>query len=311
MRPRETITALAAFEGRGPGTDAERRAAQWLARDLVASRQRVRVETFWCRPNWALAHAWHVALALLGSLLSVSHPTIGAVLLAVALASIVADDVLGTSLGRRLTPERASQNVIATARSSGPGAGPGTGRGPGAGPGAGPRSGPGADPPARLIVTANYDAGRTGLIYRDPVRAAAARVRRATGGLAPGWLAWVVIAIAYELAIAIVRVTQHHPPHALGVLQLPPAVALVLALALLLEAAGAGYGPGAGDNASGTAVALELARTATADLARTATADLERTATPDLDAGRDRRTSRSNSCSRAPVRTNRSGSAGT
>ena len=123
-------------------------------------------------------------------------------------------------------------------------------------------------------MTANYDAGRTGLIYRDRVRATAARVRRATGGLAPGWLAWVVLAIAYELAIAIVRVTQHHPPHALGVLQLPPAVALVLALALLLEAAGAGYGPGAGDNASGTAVALELARTATADLARAVTADL-------------------------------------
>jgi Peptidase family M28 len=266
MRPRETITALAAFEGRGPGTDAERRAAQWLARELVANRQRVRVETFWCRPNWALAHAWHVALALAGSLLSVSHPTIGAALLAVALASTVADDVLGTSLGRRLTPERASQTVIATARSSRPGTGPGPE--PGTGPGPEPASGPGPepDPPARLIVTANYDAGRTGLIYRDPVRAIAARVRRATGGLAPGWLAWVVLAIAYELAIAIVRATQHHPPHALGILQLPPAVALVLVLALLLEAAGAGYGPGAGDNASGTAVALELARTVTADL---------------------------------------------
>jgi Peptidase family M28 len=263
MRPRETITALAGFEGRGPGTDAERRTAQWLARELVANRQRVRVETFWCRPNWALAHAWHVALALLGSLLSVSHPTIGAALLAMALASTVADDVLGTSLGRRLTPERASQNVIATARSSGPR----HGHGPGAGREETPEEGPRSDPPARLIVTANYDAGRTGLIYRDRFRATAARVRRATGGFAPGWLAWVVLAIAYELAIAIVRLTQHHPPHVLGVLQLPPAVALVLALALLLEAAGAGYGPAAGDNASGTAVALELARTVTADLA--------------------------------------------
>ena len=270
MRPRETITALAAFEGRGPGTDAERRAAQWLARELVADRQRVRIETFWCRPNWALAHAWHVALALVGSLVSVSHPTIGVVLLAVALVSTVADDVAGTSLGRRLTPERASQNVIATARASGP-----TGSG----------SGPGPDPPARLIVTANYDAGRTGLIYRDPVRATAARLRRATGGVAPGWLAWLVLAIAYELAIAIVRLAQHHPPHALGVLQLPPAVALVLALALLLEAAGARYGPGAGDNAAGTAVAIELARTlgaAGASGAASAGADRGHTATVEL-----------------------------
>ena len=146
MRPRETITALAGFEGRGPGTDAERRTAQWLARDLVANRQRVRVETFWCRPNWALAHAWHVALALVGSLVSVSHPTIGAALLAVALASTVADDVLGTSLGRRLTPERASQNVIATARSPAPGARPGPepGRGSGPEPGRGSRPEPGS-----------------------------------------------------------------------------------------------------------------------------------------------------------------------
>lgn len=261
MRPRETITALAAFEGRGPGTDAERRAGQWLARELVADRQRVRIETFWCRPNWALAHAWHVALALVGSLVSVSHPTIGVVLLGVALVSTVADDVAGRSLGRRLTPERASQNVIATARPPGSG------------------SGPGPDPPARLIVTANYDAGRTGLIYREPVRATAGRLRRATGGLAPGWLAWLVLAITYELAIAIVRLAQHHPPHALGVLQLPPAVALVLALALLLDAAGAGYGPGAGDNAAGTAVAIELARTlraagAGAEPGRAATVEL-------------------------------------
>ena len=259
MRPRETITALAAFEGRGPGTDAERRASQWLARELVADRQRVRIETFWCRPNWALAHAWHVALALVGSLVSVSHPTIGVVLLGVALVSTVADDVAGRSLGRRLTPERASQNVIATARPPGSG------------------SGPGPDPPARLIVTANYDAGRTGLIYRDPVRATAGRLRRASGGLAPGWLAWLVLAIAYELAIAIVRLTQRHPPHALGVLQLPPAVALVLALALLLDAAGARYGPGAADNAAGTAVAIELARTlwaAGADRGRAATVEL-------------------------------------
>ncbi|MGO9499689.1 MAG: M28 family peptidase [Solirubrobacteraceae bacterium] len=273
MRPRETITALAAFEGRGPGTDAERRAAQWLARELVADRQRVRIETFWCRPNWALAHAWHVALALIGSLLSVSHPTIGVVLLTVALVSTVADEVAGTSLGRRLTPERASQNVIATARSSGSRSGSGSG------------SGPGPDPPARLIVTANYDAGRTGLIYRDPVRATAARLRRATGGVAPGWLAWLVLASAYELAIAIVRLTAHHHPHALGVLQLPPAVALVLALALLLDAAGAGYGPGAGDNAAGTAVAIELARTlaaAGASGAAGAGADPGRTATVEL-----------------------------
>jgi hypothetical protein len=243
MRPLETIGALARFERRGPGTDAERQAARWLAGELIAQRYRVRIETFWCRPNWALAHAWHVALALAGSLLAPSHPTVGAILLALALASILMDEVAGISPGRRLTPERASQNVIATARQPSPDA-------------------TAAAPPAHptLIVTANYDAGRTALVYRDAVRRPAAALRRRAGRLALGWLAWLWIAIAWLLAIATTRATTHHASTTLGVFQLPPTIALVLGFALLLEAAAAGYGPAANDNASGVAVAIELAR---------------------------------------------------
>ena len=251
MRPAETTTALAAFTGRGPGTDAERRAARWLAGELVATRNRVRIETFWCRPNWALAHAWHVALALAGSLISVGDPVVGTALVAVALASTVTDELLGTSLGRRLTPERASQNVVASTSQQ-----------------------PASVKSARLIVTANYDAGRTGLIYRDAFRAVARRLSRATTHRAPGWLAWLAIAITYELAIAVIRIADAHPPATLGAVQLPPTVALVLALALLLEAAGAGYGPAAGDNATGVAAAIALAQNLTADPPRNLTVDL-------------------------------------
>jgi len=251
MQPIETTAALTAFENRGPGTDAERRAARWLAGELVASRYRVRIETFWCRPNWALANAWHVALALAGSLLAVGHPTIGVILLAIALISTLADATLGVSPGRRLTPERASQNVIASTTRTVP-----------------------AEPRPRLIVTANYDAGRAGLIYRDAARRTAARVRRATGDLAPGWPAWLAIAITYELAIAIVRLTTHHASSALGPLQLPPTVALVLALAVVLEAAAANYGPAGGDNATGTAVAMALTHTLAADPPRNLNVEL-------------------------------------
>ena len=245
MRPPETTTALVAFDGRGPGTDAERRAARWLAGELVATRHRVRIETFWCRPNWALAHSWHVALALAGSLVAVGDPLIGAVLLGLALASTGADGLFGTSIGRRLTPERASQNVVATTPST--------------------AATDSQTNKSRLIVTANYDAGRTGLIYRDAFRATAARLNRATGNRAPGWLGWLVIAITYELAIAVIRVTESHAPHVLGAVQLPPAVALVLTLALLLEAAAAGYGPAAGDNGTGVAAAIALTHALASD----------------------------------------------
>ncbi len=235
MRPLQTTAMLAGIEGRGPGTDAERRAARRLARELYAAGHKVRTETFWCRPNWALAHAWHVALALAGSLLSVSEPTLGAAVLGAALLSMLSDGVAGVSPGRRLTPERASQNVVAQASADESGK------------------------PARLIITANYDAGRTALIYRDALRSTAATLRRLAGPLALGWIAWLSLAITWSLAVAVVRATQHHPPSMLGEVQLPPTIVLVLALALLLEAAAATYGPGANDNASGTAVAIALA----------------------------------------------------
>lgn len=74
--------------------------------------------------------------ALGGSLIAVGDPAAGIALLGVALASTVTDELVGTSIGRRLTPERASQNVLAASPSTAP----------------------------RLIVTVNYDAGRTGLI---------------------------------------------------------------------------------------------------------------------------------------------------
>ncbi len=73
----------------------------------------MQVESFWCRPNWALAHAWHAALGLAGSLLSVPLPHLGLDLLLAALACVLADELLGISPGRRLTRERASQNVVA------------------------------------------------------------------------------------------------------------------------------------------------------------------------------------------------------
>lgn len=253
MRPLETTAGLAAFKDRGPGTDAERRAARWLAGELVASRHRVRIETFWCRPNWALAHAWHIALALAGSLLSVSHPTIGVVLLAVALISTLADATIGMSPGRRLSPEHASQNVLASHPTT---------------------QDAQAQSATQLIVTANYDVGRTALIYRDPLPGTAARLRRLTGGGGPGWQAWLSIGIAWSLAIAIVRLTQTHPAKALGALQLPPTVALVLALALLLEAAGARYGPGAGDNGTGVATAIALTRALAAEPPRNLTVEI-------------------------------------
>ena len=70
------------------------------------------MQTFWSRPNWALAHAWHVALAVAGSLVAVASPLAGGALILLALISIAVDALTGLSPGRRLTREHASQNVV-------------------------------------------------------------------------------------------------------------------------------------------------------------------------------------------------------
>jgi hypothetical protein len=245
MRAAQTIARLAAFTGRGPGTDAERRAALWLAAQLREAGSEPSVETFWCRPNWALAHAWHVALGLAGTLVAVSHARAGLALVLLALASILFDEWRGVSLGRWLTPQRASQNVVARADTETTATG------------AGPLPIESAAPRTRLIITANYDAGPTAVIYGPTAGALRAALRRASGGRAPGWLAWLVLALAWIAISAALRINGASA-HTAGLLAVVPSAGLVLALALLLEAAAAAPGPAAADNASGTAVALAL-----------------------------------------------------
>ena len=237
MRPAETIANLAAFSGRGAGTDAERRAALWLADALQTDARKAQLEPFWSRPNGALGHAWHAALGVAGSLLAIASPPAGAALLGIVLLSTIADALSGRSLGRLLTPERASQNVVSEPEL---------------------RSAPGEDA-VHLILTANYDAGRTGLASDQRFALLAARAARAAGGLALGWLGWLCVALAWLLIVAALR-AGGSAGTTLDVLQLIPTVALLLAFALLLERATSRFGPAANDNASGVAAVVALAR---------------------------------------------------
>ena len=115
MAADDILDGLSNVGGRIAGTDAERRGAVWLATHLRGGTKRlgrVRLETFWCHPNWAMAGAWHVALALAASLVSVSAPKAGGAMLIVAIVSVILDAHTGRSPGRLLTPYRATQNVV-------------------------------------------------------------------------------------------------------------------------------------------------------------------------------------------------------
>lgn len=224
------MSQLRGFTERGPGTDAERRAALFLASELRSGGREARVETFWCRPARELAQAWQAALAIAGSLLSVHSARLGAVVLAVALVDAAADAWLGTSLARRLTPERASQNVLSLPRAEPPG-------------------------PRRLLILAGYDLPRAGLLQR--------RLKgRATGP------ATAIVLAAGCIWLLIGTALRAHGDRGLpvGIVQLIPTAGLVILLALLLEAAGAHYGgppasaKDAPDAGAGAAVALAVTR---------------------------------------------------
>lgn len=237
MEATEIVEGLASIPDRGAGTDAERRAAAWLATELGRDGPETTLETFWCRPDGALAHALHAALAVAGGLVSLLSPIAGVAILAATLGSLLADSLTGVSIARRLARERASQNVTSTLSAAAPA----------------------SESRVRLVLTANYDAGRTGLVHRDWLRRPTRALQRALKAFTPGWLGWMWIATAWLLAIAILRL-EGHTSHAVRVAQLPPTIALIAGFALLLELSAASWSPAAGDNASGVAVAVALAR---------------------------------------------------
>ncbi len=201
------------------GSDAERRAALALA---GRAPRPAAIETFWCHPRWPLWLAAVSALAVAGSLVSVSHAWVATALLILALLGTLASWRFGLA---PLTAERASQNVVVP-----PAVVPPTG----------------TDPPVRLLLTAGYDAPRRGLAQRI--------LPASFGGF--GWLAWLVVAMLWVLATALIRTEGAHNT-LLGIAQLLPTVALVLAAVLLLDLA---IADGAPEPRTAPEAALKLLR---------------------------------------------------
>lgn len=219
-----------AFEGRAPGTDSERRAALHLEGRLAAAGRAAESEPIWVNPSYALAHTLHALLAVGASVASVFSPLLATAVLAATLASTVLDLTGRAFLVRRLTPRRASQNVLSTEG----GAKPGT-----------------------IVLVAHYDAGRAGAIFGDRPQRAQARLarllRRPIGGFEV-----LVAAIATTLVCSALR-AGGLAGVALSGVQFAAAVILLVAVLLLADTALSGTTPGASDNASGVASALRLA----------------------------------------------------
>jgi hypothetical protein len=233
----EVIRELCSFEGRGPGTDAERRAANALAGRLRAVGRRADLEPFFCHPQYAIVHLIHAALGIAGSLLATVEPAAGFALVLLAAASTYLDLNTRLYLVRSLLFRRASQNVVS--------------------PGHRP------DAAARLILMAHYDAARTGYIFSKAskrIRRLPERVRLSAGPFRLFF--WV--GLAPLLPILGARMAGLDGTW-LSAIQAIPTIVLIVAAFLLIDIALSEIVPGAYDNASGVAAVLSAAEDLTAD----------------------------------------------
>jgi Peptidase family M28 len=229
--PLREIDELVEFDGRWPGTDAERRAAVHLAERLRSLGREAEIEPTRVRPGYPLAHLIHALLGIAGSVLSVYEPLAGVVLVLVAAVSTFGDLSASFFLARLLTPIRASQNVVSREEGQGK--------------------------PGLLVLSAHYDAARTGAVFgrRSLERSAALSkaLRRPVGAFAVFF--WSLIVILICTLVRLIGI-DNVP---LAVIQFIPTVILILSVPLLADIALSGVVPGANDNASGVATVLKLA----------------------------------------------------
>jgi hypothetical protein len=224
----EVIRELCAFEGRGPGTDAERRAANALAGRLRGMGRRAEIEPFFAHPQYAVVHLIHAVLGIAGSLIATVQPAVGFALVLIAAASTYLDLNTRLYLVRSLLFRRVSQNVVS--------------------------SGSRPDAPARLILMAHYDAARTGYIFSK----ASKRIRRLPESVRLGvgpFRLFFWVGLAPLLPILGARMAGLDATW-LNALQAIPTIVLIIAAFLLIDIALSEIVPGAYDNASGVAAVL-------------------------------------------------------
>jgi Peptidase family M28 len=233
----EVVRELCSFEGRGPGTDAERRAANMLAARLRGIGRRGQIEPFFCHPQYALVHLIHAAMGIAGSLLAAVQPAVGFTLVLLAAVSTYLDVNTRFYLVRSLLFRRVSQNVVS--------------------PGDRPTAA------ARLILLAHYDAARTGYIFSK----ASNRIRRLPERVRPGlgpFRLFFWLGLAPLLPILGARMAGVDASW-LSAIQAVPTIVLIVAAFLLTDISLSHIVPGAYDNASGVAAVLSAADELTAN----------------------------------------------
>ncbi len=228
--PDQLVSRIAAIGGRSAGSDAERRAARLLARELRGLGRTARVQTVWVRPSWPPVLVALCALAVLGTVVSVDHPRTGLGMCAAALLLFAGELSGRLPLLRRLTVARATQNVVSIADH---------------------------EAPVRLVLTAAIDVPRAGALDRGGPARWGAAARRRLGRLAPGGFGLMALGLLLATAGSALRELGVDATW-VGLVQLVPAALLILAVGGALDHWTSDTGAGANADASACATALAL-----------------------------------------------------
>lgn len=229
---REVIDELCAIENRGPGTDAERRAANMLAARVKAIGRKAEIEPTYVHPKYALVHAITLAIAIAGSLIAIEQPAIGFAMVLFAATSFYLDHSTRLYLVRSLLFRRASQNVVS--RGDKPLA------------------------PTRVILSAHYDAAPTGYVFGERGLRLASRLSERARVLLGPWRVLFWGCLAPLLPILGLRMAGVDAGW-VSILQVVPTILLIVGVFLLIDIALSRTVPGAYDNASGVASVLSIA----------------------------------------------------
>jgi hypothetical protein len=226
----QTIERLVAFGPRWPAAEGDDPTVEYLAGELRATGRDVSVERIRVRPSFHIALALLASLAVVGSVVSVSSPALGVVILLVVAIAIYADLTGRPSPIRWLTSPRDTANVTSPGRMP--------------------------DATHRVVLTAHHDAAHGGLLFarRRGRRRRPSRLSRLAGRV--DLVFWATI---LALAAAVIRLVSSWDTNTMSAIQFVPTVALIGLAALFLDAALARVVPGASDNASGVAAVLEVA----------------------------------------------------
>ncbi len=226
----QTIERLVSFGPRWPSAEGDERAIDYLAGRLRATGRHVSIERITVRPAYHVALALLAAVAVVGSVVSVSSPPLGVAILLLASFAIYADMTGRLSPIRWLTSPRNTANITSPGRLP--------------------------DATHRVVLTAHHDAAHGGLLF---ARRTGRRRRPSPLSRLAGRVDLVFWATVAALVAGVVRLVTGSDTNTMSAIQFVPTVALIFLAALFLDAALARIVPGASDNASGVAAVLEVA----------------------------------------------------